>query len=96
MAAVKVTFTLDAETVTRLRTTAERLHIPQSRVVREAIAEYGARAGRLSEVERVGMLKAFDKLAATRSASGPVADVEAELRALRAARRQGGRARRER
>ena len=39
MAMVKVTFTLDAATVTRLRTTAERLHVPQSQVVREAIAE---------------------------------------------------------
>ena len=92
---VKVTFTLDAATVTRLRTTAERLHVPQSQVVREAIAEYGARAGRLSEVERVGMLKAFDTLVSVRPASRPVAAVDAELRALRAARRQGGRARRE-
>ena len=52
MASQKVTFTLDADTVARLRTAAERLHLPYSQVVREAIAEYGARIGRLSEAER--------------------------------------------
>ena len=95
MASVKVTFTVDAETVARLRTAAERLRIPQSQVVREAIAEYGARIGRLSETERTAMLKAFDRLvpAVPRRAA---AAVDAELRQLRAARRQGGRATRAR
>ena len=95
MASVKVTFTGDAETVAGLRTAAERLRIPQSQVVREAIAEYGARVGRLSETERTAMLKAFDRLvpAVPRRAA---AAVDAELRQLRAARRQGGRATRAR
>jgi hypothetical protein len=95
MASVKVTFTVDVETVARLRAAAERPRIPQSQVVREAIAEYGARVGRLSETERTAMLKAFDRLvpAVPRRAA---AAVDAELRQLRAARRQGGRATRAR
>jgi predicted transcriptional regulator len=36
---VKVTFTVDDETVRTLRTIAERLGKPQSMVVREAVAE---------------------------------------------------------
>ena len=48
----KLTFSLDDQTVRLLRATAERLRKPQSMVVREAVAEYGARAGRLTESER--------------------------------------------
>jgi hypothetical protein len=95
MASVKVTFTVDVETVARLRTAAERLRIPQSQVVREAIAEYGARIGRLGEDERAAMLKAFDRLVPA-VPPRPVAEVDAELRVLRSARRQGGRASRAR
>ena len=90
MASVKLTFSLDRDTVTRLRTAADRLRMPQSQVVREAIADYAARIGRLSEDERVALLRVFDRVVPAvpaRSASG----VDAELRALRAARRQGGR-----
>jgi predicted transcriptional regulator len=90
MAAVRVTFSLDEDTVTRLRTTAERLRKPQSQVVREAVAEYAARAGRLSDGERAAMLRTLDRVMAgapTRAAAG----VDAEIRALRAARRRGGR-----
>jgi predicted transcriptional regulator len=90
MASIKVTFTVDVETVARLRTAAERLRIPQSQVVREAIAEYGARVGRLSETERTAMLKAFDRLVPAAAARSGAA-VDAELRQLRAARRQSGR-----
>jgi hypothetical protein len=92
MASVKVTFTLDAETVARLRSTATRLRLPQSQVVREAIAEYGARAGRLGEAERQGMLRAFDRVVGA-IPSRPAAEVDAELEAIRKSRRQGGRAR---
>jgi hypothetical protein len=90
MASQKVTFTLDADTVARLRTAAERLHVPYSQVVREAIAEYGARIGRLSEAERVAMLGVFDRLLPS-VPPRPSAEVDAELRAIRAARRHGGR-----
>ena len=90
MALVKMTFSLDAETAARLRTTAHRVRLPQSQVVREAIAEYAARVGRLSEDERAELLRAFDRLlpAVPRKAA---AAVDTELRELRAGRRRGGR-----
>ena len=87
---VKVTYTLDRETVAAIKRTAERLGTPQSHVVREAVAEYAARTDRLSERERLRMLGVLDGLRGapiTRTA----AQVDAELRAIRAARRRGGR-----
>ena len=87
---VKVTFTLDDETVERLRRTAERLDKPRSQVVREAVRDYADRVGRLSERERVRLLAALDaivKRRATRSAAA----VDRELRVIRASRRAGGR-----
>ena len=45
MATTKVTFTLDAETVSRLSVTAERLALPKSAVVREAIRDFSDRGG---------------------------------------------------
>ncbi len=88
--AVKVTFSLDDDTVARLRTTAERLRKPQSQVVREAVAEYAARAGRLSEAERATLLRTFDRLVLTLP-TRPARAVDAEINQLRAARRRGGR-----
>lgn len=90
MALRKVTFSLDDETVARLRTAAERLGLPYSQVVREAIAEYGARIGRLSDAERAAMLRTFDRLLPAVPA-GPASAVDEELRAIRATRRRGGR-----
>jgi hypothetical protein len=87
---VKVTFTLDDDTVSRLRRTAARLARPQSRVVRDAIREYGERVGRLSDEERRQLLHAFDTLVPAIPAR-PVASVRAELAAIRADRRHGGR-----
>ena len=87
---VKVTFTLDDATVAEIRRTAARLGTPQSRVVREAVAEYAARADRMSERDR---LRALTVLEALRKAP-PARDaraVDAELRAVRTARRNGGR-----
>ena len=86
----KVTFTLDAETVSRLRTTAERLALPKSAVVREAIRDFSDRAGRLSEGERQRMLQAFDRLVPAIPAR-PLRDVERELAEVRHARRAVGR-----
>ncbi len=89
---VKVTFTLDEETVATLQKTAQRLAKPQSAVVREAIREYGARAGRLSEEERRRMLRSIDAFVSqppTRDAGA----VERELQEIRSARRAGGRRR---
>lgn len=89
---VKVTFTLDEATVERLRRAAQRLARPQSQVVREAIKDYAARVGRLSEEERARLLKVFDTVVAAIPLR-PAAHVDAELRAIRAARRAGGRRR---
>ena len=90
MASVKLTFSLDRDTVARLRTAAERLRMPQSQVVREAIADYAARIGRLSEDERIALLCVFDRVVPPVPARSAPA-VDDELRALRATRRQGGR-----
>ena len=87
---VKLTFTLDDETVTRLRKIAVRTRKPQSLVVREAIAEYAAQGERLTEDERKRALQAFDALAPAVRRRAP-ADIARELRELRRARRSGGR-----
>ena len=87
---VKVTFTLDEETIGSLRATAARLAKPQSQVVREAVMDYAARAGRLSEVERLRMLKTFDRVVAA-VPRRPARHVDDELREIRAARKRGGR-----
>jgi predicted DNA-binding protein len=87
---VKMTFTLDDQTVERLRRTAARLAKPQSYVIREAVREYEARSARLSDEERARMLAIVDRMAQeppTRSA----AEVDAELGEIRAARRRWGR-----
>lgn len=85
-----MTFSLDEETAAALRRSAERTSKPQSAVVREAIAEYAARLGRLSESERRVMLKAFDDLV-PRIPKRPARIADKELHAIRVARRAGGR-----
>ncbi len=90
MATTKVTFTLDEETIRRLRTASERLRKPQSQVVREAVADYADRIGRLSDAERAALLRTFDRLVPALPAR-PGRAVDAELRQLRADRRRGGR-----
>jgi predicted transcriptional regulator len=87
---VKMTFTFDDETVEALKQTAQRLARPRSAVVRDAIREYGARAGRLNEEERRRMLRAIDA-ASKRPPTRPRAAVERELGEIRRARRGGGR-----
>jgi hypothetical protein len=87
---IKVTYSLDEATVTNIRRTASRLGVAQSQVVRDAVADYAARADRLSERERTHLLGVLADLAG-RGATRPAREVDAELRALRAARRQGGR-----
>jgi len=87
---VKVTFTLDETTVAQLRQASERLQQPQSAIVRDAVQEYAQRIGRLSEQERLRLLKVFDDVVAgiPRRAARYV---DAELGAVRQARRRGGR-----
>jgi predicted transcriptional regulator len=82
----KVTFTLDDETVGRLRRIALRLARPQSQVVREAIRDYDVRSGKLTDEERQRLLDAFDRLApAIRARTAP--EIQAEIAEVRAARR---------
>lgn len=62
MAHIKMTFSVDEETAARIRDAADALRKPKSQVVREAIADYAYRVGRLSESERRRLLGAFDEL----------------------------------
>ncbi len=90
MTSVKVTFTLDERTVARLRRAAERMSMPKSQIVREAIGEYSARIGRLGEEERLRLLRIFDEVVPA-IPERPAAEVEREIREVRKARRAGGR-----
>ena len=85
-----MTFTFDEQTVDTLRRTASRLNKPQSVVVREAIQDYAKRGERLSDEERLRMLKVLDRMVARRSTRRQAA-VDAEIAEVRAARRTGGR-----
>jgi hypothetical protein len=88
--ATKVTYTLDDETVRRIRKLAERTRKAQSLVVREAVAHYAAQEEKLTPHERERLLGVLDEMAArlpTRSDD----DVDRELRELRRARRVGWR-----
>lgn len=89
----KVTFTLDDTTIRRIESAAARLDKARSAVVREAIADYHERIGRLSEIERQILLSAFDRLVPA-IPRRPASEVKREIAALRTARRAGGRGRR--
>lgn len=85
-----MTFTLDDEAVRELERAAERLDIPKSQVVREAVSLYGEQLGRLSEEERKARLAAFDRVVPA-IPDRPREEVERELEELRKTRRGGGR-----
>lgn len=85
-----MTFSVDAETAARLNYAADALRKPKSQVVREAIADYADRVGRLTESERRRMLDAFDELVPA-IPSRPEHEVREELAEIRRARRAGGR-----
>lgn len=90
MAATKVTFTLDAQSLGLLAEAAARLSMPKSEVVREAILEFHDRIGRLSERERAALLRVFDDLV-PRIPLRDESQVEGEIGEIRKARRTGGR-----
>jgi hypothetical protein len=90
MAKTKMTFTLDADTVGRLRQASERLAKPQSAVVRDAIHDFSERVGRLSERERLRLLQIFDEVV-PRIPARPAGQVRREIDQIRQARRAGGR-----
>src|SRR5438309_1105801 len=63
--AKKVTFTLDDQTIRRLQNAAERTKKAKSQVVREAIADYHERIGKLSETERLRLIKVMEEILAS-------------------------------
>lgn len=83
---VKVTFTLDEATVATLKRTAARHRKPQSWVVREAVAEYGAKEDRLTPEEKTRMLAALERLRSS-PVTGTQADVDREIAEIRRSRR---------
>lgn len=83
---VKVTYTLDDETVQRIRRIATRLGKPQSQVVREAVKDYEARSDKLSDEERDRMLAVLARIR-QQPPTRPQAEVDAELRENRKSRR---------
>lgn len=87
---VKVTFTLDEETIRFLEASAARHALPKSQVVREAIHDYHEKSSRLSEAEKLRMLNFLDRYAQTPS-SRTQKEAEQEIAAIRSARRSGGR-----
>ena len=87
---VKMTFTVDEETVDILRQTAVRLKKPQSAVFREAIRDFAQRTDRLSDEEREQKLAILRRIMARKS-TGAQAEADAEIAEIRAARRTGGR-----
>jgi hypothetical protein len=91
MGTVKVTFTLDEATVKRIASASERLALPKSQVVREAVEDYYERLGKMSEQERKRMLRIFDEVVPKIPARA-LKEVRRELKEIRVARRLGGRA----
>ncbi len=83
---VKVTYTLDDETVARIKRVATRLGKPQSQVVREAVKEYDARSDKLTDEERTRMLAVLARIRQL-PPTRPQSEVEAELRDIRKSRR---------
>jgi hypothetical protein len=69
---------------------AERLGRPKSQIVREAVADYHQHIGKLSESERMRMLKVLDTRVA-KIPPRPRSEVDAELREIPRARGHGGR-----
>ena len=84
----KLTFSLDEATVRILRRVSEQKRKAQSLIVREAIAEYGAREERLPDSERERRLAVIRELTA-QAPTRPKAEVEHELRDIRRTRRTG-------
>ena len=90
MATSKVTFTLDENTIRLIREASDLLSKPKSAIVREAVQEYRERIGKMSERERLRVLRAFDSLM-PQILPRSRAEVDAEMREIRRARRHGGR-----
>jgi uncharacterized protein (DUF1778 family) len=90
MATTKVTFTLDEATIQLIENAAKIQHKPKSQVIRDAVKDYHARIGRLSESESRRLLHIFDTMLPLIPAR-PQAEVDQELAEIRRARQSGGR-----
>ena len=86
----RATFSLDEATIAEIKRTAERLKRPQSQIIREAVADFAARADRLSERERLRVMELLTTLQRAKPTRAEK-DVDRELADIRAARRGGGR-----
>jgi predicted transcriptional regulator len=87
---VRVTFTVDEDTLNVLKRLSARFNKAQSVIFREAIRDYSERADQLSAAERDRMLNVLDRIRA-RKPTRTNAEVDAELADVRAARKTGGR-----
>ena len=90
MASTKVTFTLDEATIQRIDRAAATLSIAKSQVIRDAVQNFSDGLGRLSEAERLRMLKIIDEVL-PRIPKGDQRLVDKELKEIRRERRSGGR-----
>jgi hypothetical protein len=86
----RITFTLDEETVAKIHDASQRLSKSKSRVVQEAILRYRPLPPRLTEQERLRLLRILDEHLA-RPPERSRTDVDRELREIRLLRRSGGR-----
>ena len=87
---VKVTYSVDEETVARIRTAAARLNKPQSQIVREAVRHYAEHTDRLTDDERRERVRRITAMIA-RPPTRTAKEVDAELAEIRAVRRLPGR-----
>lgn len=83
----KATFTLDEATTRALQEASAATGKSQSLVVREAVAQYGARPDKMSPAERLHKLKVYREIVKAVPAR-PHAEVEAELEEIRRVRRE--------
>ena len=86
---IKVTYTVDEETVARIRTAAARFKKPQSQIVREAVRHFAEHTDRLTGEERRDRIRRIQAMIA-RPLTRTAKQVEAELAEIRAARRRSG------
>lgn len=81
-----MTFTLDDDTVAKLKRAAARHKKPQSWIVREAVADYAAKSDMLSPEEKARMLEVLERFRQM-PITGTQADVDREIAEIRRSRR---------
>lgn len=89
---MRATFSIDSATDAALRRLADSLGISKSAVVRQGVLDLAQRADRLSEGERLRLMAVLRTWMAT-PANRERSEALRELKAVRTARREGGRRR---